>query len=216
MLPRYSEDLDLALESSPIRLDFGGVIANVRSAFEAEAYNAKVNIRDSKTVKSASIRFPGLFYELGLSQRPSETLSIKIELDSHPPSGGKTETSVFRRFVLLNVLHYDKASFLSGKLHAILARPYVKGRDLYDLFWYLSDRSWPEPNTRFLDSALKQTKWKGPEITQSNWRSLIARRIDDVDWKRAVDDVRPFIERSLDLDLLTKENVLKLLKNRPL
>jgi len=216
MLPRHSEDLDFALESPTIRLDFAGVIANVRRAFEAEAYKAKVNISAGKTVKSASIRFPGLFYELGLSQHPSETLSIKIELDSHPPSGGKTDISVFRRFVLLNVLHYDKASFLSGKLHAILARPYVKGRDLYDLFWYLSDRSWPEPNIQFLDNALKQTKWKGPEITQSNWPSHIAGRIEDVDWKRAVEDVRPFIERSLDLDLLTKENVLKLLKSRPL
>lgn len=216
MLPRYSEDLDFALVSPTTKLDFAGVIANVRSAFVAEAYNAQVSISDSQTVKSASIRLPGLFYELGLSQRQSETLSIKIELDSHSPSGGKTQTSVFRRFVLLNVLHYDKASFLSGKLHAILARPYVKGRDLYDLFWYLSDRSWPEPNIRFLDSALKQTKWKGPEITQSNWPSLIASRIDDIDWKRAIEDVRPFIERSLDLDLLTKENVLKLLKIHPL
>lgn len=216
MLPRYSEDLDFALESPKTKLNFAAVIANVRRAFEAEAYSTKVNISDSKTVKSASFRFLGLLYELGLSQHPTETLSIKIELDSHPPSGGKTETSVFRRFVLLNTMHYDKASFLSGKLHAILARPYVKGRDLYDLFWYLSDRSWPEPNIQFLDSALKQTKWKGPEISKSNWPSLIARRIDDVDWKKALEDVRPFIERPLDLDLLTKENVLKLLEiHRP-
>lgn len=215
MLPRYSEDLDFALENSTIKLDFEGAIATVRGSFEAEAYETKVSISSSKTVKSASIRFPGLFYEIGLSERPSETLSIRIELDSHPPSGGKTETSVFRRFVLLNVLHYDKASFLSGKLHAILARPYVKGRDLYDLCWYLSDRSWPEPNIQFLDSALKQTKWKGPEITRSNWPSLVAKQIDKVDWKRAVEDVRPFIERSLDLDMLTKEIVLKLLRDRP-
>jgi predicted nucleotidyltransferase component of viral defense system len=216
MLPRYSEDLDFALQSPATKLDFGEIIASVRGAFEAEAYNTKVEISESKTVKSASIRFPGLLYELGLSPRLIETLSIRIELDSRPPSGGKTETSVFRRFVLLNVLHYDKASFLSGKLHAILARPYVKGRDLYDLFWYLSDRSWPEPNIQFLDSALKQTKWKGPKISRSNWSSLIARRADEVDWKRAVEDVRPFIERVSSLDLLTKENVLKLLKTHSL
>lgn len=214
MLPRYSEDLDFALQGPATELDFPEIIAGVRGAFEAEAYNTKVKISDSKTVKSASIRFPGLLYELDLSPRLAETLSIRIELDSRPPSGGKTETSVFRRFVLLNVLHYDKASFLSGKVHAILARPYIKGRDLYDLFWYLSDRSWPQPNIQFLDSALKQTKWKGPKISRSNWSSLIARRINEVDWKRAVEDVRPFIERAQDLELLTKKNLLKLLKTR--
>jgi len=214
LLPRYSEDLDFALAGPAAKLDFAGIIAGVRAAFEAEAYRAKSDINDARPVKSAFIGFPGLLYELGLSPRPAEALSIKIELDSRPPSGGKTETSVFRRFVLLNVLHHDKASFLSGKLHAILARPYVKGRDLYDLFWYLSDRLWPEPNIPFLDSALKQTKWKEPEITASNWASVVARRLGDIDWKKAVEDVRPFIERTADLELLTKENVLKLLKSR--
>lgn len=214
LLPRYSEDLDFALSGPVAKLDFAGIIAGVRAAFEAEAYRAKSDINDARPVKSAFIGFPGLLYELGLSPRPAEALSVKIELDSRPPSGGKTETSVFRRFVLLNVLHYDKASFLGGKLHAILARPYVKGRDLYDLFWYLSDRLWPEPNIPFLDSALKQTKWKGPEITASNWASVVARRLGDIDWKKAVEDVRPFIERPSDLELMTKENVLKLLKSR--
>jgi len=214
LLPRYSEGLDFALSGPAARLDFAGIVAGVRAAFEAEAYRARADINDARPGKSAFIGFPGLLHELGLSSRPAETLSVNIELDTRPPAGGKKETSVFRRFVLLNVLHYDKASFLSGKLHAILARPYVKGRDLFDLFWYLSDRLWPEPNMLFLNSALKQTKWKGPEMTASNWTSLVAGRIDEVDWKRAVEDVRPFIERPSDLELMTKETVLKLLKNR--
>lgn len=103
---------------------------------------------------------------------------------------------------------------LSGKLHAILSRPSVKGRDLYDLFWYLSDLTWPGPNIEFLNNALEQTGWKGPEIKGSNWASVIARRIEDVDWRDAIEDVRPFIERPSDLSLLTKENVLKLLRQR--
>jgi len=213
-LPRYFEDLDFALRGPAMRLDFANIVADVRSAFEAEAYGISADVRDHKTVKSASIGFPGLWFELGLSPHRTESLSIKIELDSHPPLGGKTETSVFRRFVVLNILHYDRASFLSGKLHAILARPYIKGRDLYDLFWYLSDRSWPAPNIPFLDNALKQTHWKGPDITKSNWPTLLAGRIHEVDWKRAVEDVRPFIERPPDLDLLTRENLLNLLEAR--
>lgn len=213
-LPRYSEDLDFALESPKFKIDFACVISDVCRAFESEAYIVKAKINELKTVKSASIRFMGLLHELRLSPRPSEILSIKIELDSHPAPGGKTETSIFRRYIILNVLHYDKASLLSGKLHAILARPYVKGRDLYDLFWYLSDRTWPEPNIEFLASALRQTNWKGPEIFKSNWCQIVANRLENLEWKKAIEDVRPFIERSSDLNLFTRENIFKLLKTR--
>lgn len=214
MLPRYSEDLDFALAGSSAGAEFSRVIAHVRSAFEAEAYDVKIRARGGRTMKSAYVSFPGLLHELGLSGRAEETLSVRVELDSRPPAGAVTQTSVLRRFVLLHVLHYDKASFLSGKLHAVLMRPYVKGRDLYDLLWYLSDRTWPAPNIPFLQNALKQTKWPGPEVTMTNWPLLVAERMRTIDWKRAVEDVRPFIERNRELDLMTRETILGLLKER--
>ena len=213
-LPRYSEDLDFALAEQGAVMDFGDITKSVCSSFEAEAYKVEAKLSEKKAVKSAFIRFPGLLYELELSPHRTEVLSVRVEVDTKPPSGGEIETSVIRRYVLLNVLHYDKASFLSGKLHAILARPYLKGRDVYDLFWYLSDRSWPEPNIRFLREALEQSNWKRSEVTASNWAKLTVKRLEEIDWKRAAEDVRPFIERAADLDLLTKENVLKLLKMR--
>ena len=216
MLPRYSEDLDFALESSSAALNFGEVIANVHKSFEAEAYRIDSRINDRTAVKSAFIRFPGLPHDLGLSSLRSEILSVKVEVDSNPPARGITETSVIRRYVMLNVLHYDKASLLSGKLHAILTRPYVKGRDLYDLFWYLSDPSWPEPNIKFLTQALLQTNWKGPEISESNWTILVAKKLKDINWNKAIEDTRPFIEKPSDLKLLTKENLFNTLKSRKL
>lgn len=213
-LPRYSEDLDFALESSMAAINFTEIIPSVCKSFEAEAYTIDTKINDRRVVKSAFIRFPGLLHDLGLSPNKSEVLSVKVEVDNNPPIGGITETSVIRRYVMLSVLHYDKASLLSGKLHAILARPYVKGRDLYDLFWYLSDPSWPGPNIRFLTEALLQTNWKGPEITESNWNTLAAQRLKDINWEKAVEDTRPFIEKPSDLKLLTKENVLNTLKSK--
>ena len=44
-------------------------------------------------------------------------------------------------------------------------RLYVKGRDLYDLFWYLSQPEWPEPNLVLLNNALQQTGWDGELLT---------------------------------------------------
>ena len=101
-----------------------------------------------------------------------------------------------------------------GKLNALLSRRYIKGRDIYDLMWYLSDRTWPEPNILLLNNALKQTGWKGKDITDKNWRKETAIQISQYDWNKAITDVRSFIEKQGDLVILTKENLIKLLGNK--
>lgn len=136
-------------------------------------------------------------------------------MDSHPPAGARIVSSLVRRHVILNLRHYDKGSLLAGKLHAILARPYTKGRDIYDLIWYLSDRTWPAPNFELLHNALAQTGRQDPEVTPENWRSLIRRRIETLQWKQVVDDVKPFLERPADVNLLTRENLLSVLEQPP-
>jgi hypothetical protein len=73
---------------------------------------------------------------LKLSPHHDEVLAVKIEVDTIPPRGAGLATSLIRRHVLLNLQHHDQASLLAGKLHAILQRPSLKGRDLYDLAWY--------------------------------------------------------------------------------
>ncbi len=46
----------------------------------------------------------------------------------------------------------------------------------------------------------------------SAWRSLVADRVAAMEWDRVVADVRPFLERAEDVGMLTRENVLNLLK----
>ncbi len=213
-LPRYSEELDFSLADAGARLDFRAAVDKVCRSFESEAYAVDAKISDESNVKSAFIRFHGLLHELGLSPHSNEVLSITIDIDTNPPEGGITETTVVRRYVVLNLHHYDRASFLSGKLHAVLARSYVKGRDLYDLFWYLSDPAWPTPNIPFLNAALRQTGWNGPEVTIKNWARVISERLGAIDWSAAVKDVEPFIEREPDLKLLTLEHFVDLLEKR--
>jgi hypothetical protein len=118
--------------------------------------------------------------------------------------------------VTLNICHHDKASLLAGKLHAILNRPWTKGRDLYDLAWYLADRTWPTPNLKLLNAALAQTAWKGAILTATNWRNEIRKRMKTLDWERARADVRPFLERQRDLDLVSEEVLGKLLTGQSL
>lgn len=97
-------------------------------------------------------------------------------------------------------------------LHAILQRPYPKGRDLYDLLWYLGDPAWPSPNLTFLNNALSQTGWKGESLTETNWREAIWQRLQTLDWPAVTVDVLPFIEPGFDLRLLTLSTFAGLLK----
>ena len=66
-------------------------------------------------------------------------------------------TTLIRRHITLRWQHHDQASLLAAKLHAVLQRPYPKGRGLYDLLWYLSDLGWPQPNLVLLANALEQS-----------------------------------------------------------
>ncbi len=124
-----------------------------------------------------------------------------------------TETSVLRRHVLLNLLHYDKPSLLAGKLHALIQRPYAKGRDVYDLVWYLSDPAWPEPNLALLQSSLEQTGFDLNTTRLESWREIVADRVAAMNWDQVIADVAPFLERPHEITMLTRENVLALLSH---
>ncbi len=211
-LPRYSEDLDFSQTGPDDRPDFKGIVEGIGRQFQNEGYAVALKYSGRPPISAAFIRYPGLPRELGFSAHPGEMLAVKIEVDGNPPASGKTETTIVRRHLLLNILHHDQSTLLAGKLHALLCRPYTKGRDLYDLFWYLSDRSWPDPNLAYLNQALLQTRWPGPELTTKNWKKEIAARLSVINWPQAIADVRPFIERSQELDLLTLENLRKLLR----
>lgn len=210
-IPRYSEDLDFSLEDKTVDCEFEKILRKVKIAFEAETYTVNIRVATTKTVMSALLKFPGLLMEMGCSPHASENLTIKCEVDTNPPDGAQTETTITRRFVTVNVKHYNKPSLLAGKLHAILSRQYTKGRDLYDLVWYLSSRTWPDPNLPLLNSALEQTGWSGNVITGDNWRQVMKTRLANIAWKNVQSDLMPFLERQADLPLVTYENCLSLL-----
>ncbi len=211
-IPRFSEDLDFSLITPGEEAGFREALTSVKRALAREGYQLEIKVNDSKTVATAFVKFPGLPYELGFSPDARKKLAVRVEVDTNPPAGAELETTIVRRHVLLNLCHYDKASLLAGKLHAVLSRPWAKGRDLYDLAWYLAERSWPGPNLVLLNAALAQTGWAGPAMTGENWRRQVWQRVETLDWDSARDDVRPFLERERDLALVSKEAIDQLLQ----
>jgi predicted nucleotidyltransferase component of viral defense system len=210
-LHRFSEDLDFSLENPTADYAFQAYLKDIKSTFIKEGYNLEIVFNLKHTVHSAFLKFIELPFELGLSPHQNENLSIKIEVDTNPPKGAGLDTSLVRKYIFLNLYHYDRASLFAGKIHALLSRKFTKGRDIYDLFWYLSDPDWPLPNFFFLKNALIQTDWVGDFPDERNWRSILLNKINSLDWSRVVADVSPFLEGQDEVNILTKNNLISLL-----
>lgn len=210
-IPRYSEDLDFALELRPEAYDFRGYLRRIERDFLAEAYAIDVKLNQRQVVDKAFVRFRGLLHELGLSGHADEVLAVKIEVDGNPPAQAGLMTTSVQTYVPLNLHHHDRSTLLAGKLHAILQREYLKGRDVYDLWWYLTQPDWPEPNLRHLNQNLSQSNWVGDHITLSNWKSHIGERIRPLTWSLVLEDVDPFIMDSSAQGDFDKTRLLALL-----
>ena len=92
------------------------------------------------------------------------------------------------------VCHQDLPSNFALKLHALLCRPYLKGRDWYDFNWSTKQRI--EPNLPHLQAALDQFgPWKGkvPELDRQWLADRLKEKIATIDWKTAAADVERFL-----------------------
>ena len=213
-LPRFSEDLDFAMETPSPEFDFLGLIVSARARFEKEGYRTTATASTRAVVNKAFIRFPGLEHELGLSRDARRALSVKIEVDTRPPAGAGLEVTTVRRHATLRLSHHDKPSLLAGKVAALLCREWVKGRDVYDLMWYLSDPTWPEPNEILLSNALRQS---GPAYLVAEveaWRRALVRRLGGAPWDGVKADVERFLERTTDVWMVERETVLSVMAQR--
>jgi hypothetical protein len=186
-------------------------VSRIQGALRREGYAVSAKVGGRGAVRSAFMDFPGLLAELALSPRREEKLSVKLEVDTRPPAGAGLTVTLVRRHVTLRLQHHDKPTLLAGKLHALLSRPYAKGRDVYDLLWYLADPAWPEPNLVMLNNALAQTGWRGKDLEAATWRAAVAERLDSLDWNSVRRDVHPFLERAEEADLLTHANLQRVL-----
>ena len=210
-LPRFSEDLDFALERQQEQYDFRKYLTTIQRDLTAETYDVEVKLNDRKVVHNAFIRFRGLLYQLGISPHQSEVLAIKLEVDTNPPSNAGLDTTLIQHYVAVHLQHHDKASLLAGKLHAILQREYVKGRDWYDLYWYLSQQQWAAPNVVMLNNALIQSGWEKGVITDDNWRGYVLERLEPLDWAQVVTDMQRFLMTQEDLTVFNKDTIKNLL-----
>ena len=214
-LPRFSEDLEFFVTGiEGATYSFERLIKKIKEEFELAGYDISVTYNDKKTVQSAFLKFSGLMHEAGISGLKDQKLSIKLEIDTNPPAGAVLKTDIVNKYFPLSFLSYEVSSLFAGKLHALMTREYTKGKDFFDLGWYLSRWKGLVPNIELLRNALKQTGWKKEMPSAQTWNGYILDVVRRADWNKIRKDVENFLENPSDLGVFSKENVAMLLEQK--
>ena len=106
-------------------------------------------------------------------------------------------------------------SLFAGKMHALLFRKWikrVKGRDWYDLEWYIK-KGTPLDLDHFLLRAKDTGDWQGETINGAQVIQLLEEKIKSVNIASVKEDVVRFIPDSSVLDLWGEQYFLDLIKN---
>ncbi len=94
------------------------------------------------------------------------------------------------------VCHQDLSSNFALKIHALLCRPFLKGRDWSDFNWYIKQSI--SPNLPHLKHALVQYgPWRGESdlLVDLDWlKATLQEKIDSINWKEAAADVVRFMK----------------------
>jgi len=207
-LQRLSEDLDCSLQK-PGKYDLNKLSEPILRELNAWGLETEFSLRDREpTVKIGWIKESSLGGLLNLQSplKREQKIRVKLELDVSPPSGAKIEQKLGRFPIAHPVACHDLPSLFSGKLHALLCRPYAKGRDWYDLSFYLNKGV--SPNLTFLHEALKQV---GPHTNLEQepslaWiRARLLEQLHKFGLEKLKADVEPFIRDRRELELWTNK-----------
>ncbi|RPI62954.1 MAG: nucleotidyl transferase AbiEii/AbiGii toxin family protein [Planctomycetaceae bacterium] len=213
-LNRFSEDMDFILREAAPDFQLKDHIKHLTDELAAYGYNIEITDRDKAdaTVKKAFLKDDSLGKVINLRHAnqagPMAQIRIKLEVDTNPPSGSGHELKYLDFPFVSSVAVQDRPSLFAGKIHALLCREYIKGRDWYDFIWYTGNRT--GINYDFLTSAINQLgPWQGRSITVNKAWLLyeMERKIVSMNWKQAAEDVRRFVRAAEQpsLDLWSKE-----------
>ena len=207
---RFSEDLDFSLINKK-GYNFNKINDNIIAFFKQNNIAVETTPKTEKNVHSTFLKFPKILKDLNLSVFDNQKLSIKFEVDTNPPKDWKTETMLVNKTYFLQITAFDLPSMFATKIHACFFRKYTKGRDFYDLVWYLSKKI--KPNIKLLNNAIYQTENKKLNINENNYIDFITEQIVTKNFKEIQKDVEKFLFDIKELNLLNKDFIISLCNN---
>lgn len=205
-LDRFSEDLDFSLLKEDSGFSLEPYFVSIISEFDALGIEVSIGEKDKsiqKKIDSAFLKSETIWKELVLEDivrqagiKSNRSIKIKIEVDRKPPLGFETEEKLLLRPFSFYVKCYKQPSLFAGKMHALLFRRWknrVKGRDWYDLEWYIK-KGITLDIRHFLLRAQDTSDWNEKTISQEQIIDLLQKKIKTVSFDSIKEDVSRFIK----------------------
>ncbi|MBM3422745.1 MAG: nucleotidyl transferase AbiEii/AbiGii toxin family protein [Chlorobi bacterium] len=198
-LPRFSEDLDFILRTPDKEFRWNPFFETLEPVMAEFGIRCELVDRGNmdRAVREALLKDDSFAGQLNLSffggQNPRK-LKIKLEIDTQPPEGSDFEYRYLDFPLDFELCTQTLASNFSLKIHALLCRPYIKGRDWFDFSWYVAQNA--TPNLLLLENALQQYgPWAGKHqsVDQEWLNTALSDKIGSIDWSKASQDVAPFL-----------------------
>lgn len=223
-LDRFSEDLDFSLLKEDENFDLEYYLKFIEDEFLAQGMVVTIKTKHKSVVsaiESAFLKSETFWGELiletsvpGLGIKQNIGLKIKIEVDTKPPLGFETEEKLLLKPYSFYVKCFVLEDLFAGKMHALLFRKWgnnVKGRDWYDLEWYI--RKGVNLNLQhFLSRAKNSSDWEKETISDTEFIMLLTEQIEILNVEIAKKDVERFIHNPKVLDIWSKQYFLDLIK----
>lgn len=205
-LDRFSEDLDFSLLKADEGFKLEPYFSAILTEFKALGIKVRINEKEktkNSSIESAFLKTETIWKELVLEDvlkqtgvKSNKPIKIKIEVDRKPPLGFQTEEKLLIRPFSFYVRCFKLPSLFAGKLHALLYRKWnnrVKGRDWYDLEWYIK-KGVPLDVGHFLSRAKDTRDWEAEFISGDETLELLNHKIDSVSFTNIKEDVIRFIK----------------------
>ncbi|MFM1793092.1 MAG: hypothetical protein RLZZ252_1446 [Bacteroidota bacterium] len=223
-LDRFSEDLDFSLLDKNKDFDLAYYFEFVVEEFSALGMEVSIHRHtkgNSSTIDSAFLKsdtvWGELMFENSVSPIPISSkprIKIKVELDVEPPLKFETENQLLIRPFSFYVTCFTLPNLFAGKMHALIYRRWksrVKGRDWYDLEWYIKNGVTLNLE-HFCERAKESGDWQEDSMQPSQLIELLISKINDTSIEVAKEDILRFISNTKVLDIWSKDYFLMLIK----
>lgn len=206
-MERFSEDMDFSLLSPDPKFDFESYFSAIREEFAIAGKEVEMQLKHKgkpSSIESAFLKESSEVFRIGFTTQ--KQIKVKIEVDIDPPPDFSTEMKLMTRPVSRWIRAYSIGDLYAGKVSAALFRAWrsrVKGRDWYDLEWYV--RNGFVCNLKHLSARGRESN---SNVDLSSREAVIAafkERIATIDFKAASEDVRPFLKDASCLDIWSQD-----------
>ena len=192
-LNRLSEDIDL---DNSAGIDLGNLENDLLIFYRSNIGYSDVTAKTQTGewgVRRTTLRFP-ILYDLGLTSHANELLHLKVEVSQHKQISiiRKTPVLLFGRSFV--AAHFSLETMMAGKMLACLERNFqkgegaaVKGRDFYDLLWFMQQKIIPLEEKLAKDGRQSYTAQSAME--------LLGEKIATMKFSDLAQDLLPLFEQ---------------------